>query len=160
MRSDEDLVAKLSARLTEEIGNLPNDGKDHQLIIKIKGDHGNINLGNQTFDIRSGKEPPPRGSDRERECPQCAKPTWRYTQLCMHCDYDLYRHDQVEAEDQAKRHNEAVGVVMLKAVGVCVVVAVGSFLIKDHLPDPLQKWAIGITVATGFLAFVLLQAQR
>lgn len=57
MRSDEDLVAKLSARLTEEIGNLPNDGKDHQLIIKIKGDHGNINLGNLRTSLQLCENP-------------------------------------------------------------------------------------------------------
>ncbi|WP_433886085.1 hypothetical protein [Pseudomonas vranovensis] len=160
MRSDEDLMAKLSARLTEEIGNLPNDGKDHELIIKIKGDHGNINLGTQTFEIQSGKQPPPPGSDRERECPQCGKPAWRYTQLCMHCDYDLHRHDQIEAAERVERRKEANGLRMLKAFGVCVAIAVGSFFIRGYLPGALQDWAIALTVVSGFLAFVILQAER
>lgn len=160
MRSDEDLVAKLSARLTEEIENLPNDGKDHELIIKIKGDHGNINLGTQTFEIQSGKQAPPPGSDRERECPQCGKPAWRYTQLCMHCDYDLHRHDQIEALEEAERRKDAHNIRMLKALLVCVAIAVGSFFLKDHLPKALEAWSITVTVVAGFFAFVILQGHR
>lgn len=160
MRRDEDLVAKLSARLTEEIGNLPNDGRDHELIIKIKGDHGSINLGTQTFEIHSGKQPPPPGSDRERECPQCGKPAWRYTQLCMHCDYDLHRHDQAAAEEQAECRKEANNLRMLKICIGCVAVAVGSWAVKDHLPEALQSWSIAMTVAAGFIAFAVLQSHR
>lgn len=157
MRSDDDLVAKLSVRLTEEIGNLPNDGKDHELIIKIKGDHGNINLGTQTFEVKSGKQAPPPGSDRERVCPQCRAPTWRYTQLCMHCDYDLHMHDQVEAEEEAARRKGRANVRMLKICVGCIAVTAGSIFIKDYLPEALRAWAIGVAAVSGFLAFCILQ---
>ncbi|WP_416739251.1 hypothetical protein ACM1ZW_20895 [Pseudomonas sp. NFX71] len=49
MRSeDEVLVKNLSARLSEEIANLPKEGKDHPLTVKIKGNRGHINLGSYT----------------------------------------------------------------------------------------------------------------
>ena len=160
MQGDEDLVAKLSARLTEEIGNLPNDGKDHELRIKIKGDHGNINLGTQTFEVLAGKQPPPPGSDRERVCPQCVKPTWRYTQLCMHCDYDLHRHDAIEESERVEHRKEEMSRLMLKVFFGLAGVAALSFFIKDYLPASWRGWAIGVTVVAGFLAFVILQAQK
>lgn len=160
MRGDEELVAKLSARLTEEIENLPNDGKDHELVIKIKGDHGNINLGTQTFEIKSIKEPPPHGSDRSRECPQCGKVTWRYTQLCMHCDYNLHHHDQVEAEElrqsEARRYKERYDIFMLKLLAGLVSVALISYFIKDYLPAAFRVWAMVVTGASGFFAFMIL----
>lgn len=160
MQRDDDWMAKLSSKLTEEIGNLPNDGRDHELIIKIKGNHGNINLGTQTFDIQEGKQPPPPGSDRERECPQCSKPAWRYTKLCMHCDYDLQRHDEIEADAEQERRKEASALRMLKAFVACAAVAAGAFFLKDYLPDAFQNWAIAVTAVAGFFAFVLLQGQR
>ena len=163
MRGDDELVAKLSARLTEEIGNLPNDGKDHELIIKIIGDHGNINLGTQNFEIQSGKQLPPAGSDRERECPQCGKSTWRYTQLCIHCDYNLHNHDQVEAEDLRNRQNKEykarLDILMLKLLVGCIAVAALSYLIKDYLPVALQPWAMGVTGISGVFAFMLVYAS-
>lgn len=160
MGRDEDWMAKLSSKLTEEIGNLPNDGRDHELIIKIKGNHGNINLGTQTFDIQQGKQPPPPGSDRERECPQCSKPAWRYTQLCMHCDYDLRRHDQIELEEAQERRKDAGNLRMLKIFATCAAIAAGSFLLKNHLPDALQNWAIMVTAVSGFIAYIILQAHQ
>jgi hypothetical protein len=49
MRSDDEVLVKnLSARLSEEIANLPKDGKDHPYTIKIKGNRGHINLGHHT----------------------------------------------------------------------------------------------------------------
>ncbi|MDU9392127.1 hypothetical protein [Pseudomonas sp. zfem002] len=160
MRSDEELMAKLSVRLTEEIRNLPDDGKDHELVIKIKGDHGNINLGTQNFEINSAKQLPPPGSDRERECPQCGQPAWRYTQLCMHCDYDMHRHDQIVAEEENQQRKIENNNRLLKAFGVFVAIATCSFLIKDHLPASLQHWSIGVTAVAGIFAFLTLQAHR
>lgn len=160
MRSDDELVSKLSVRLTEEIKNLPADGRDHELIVKIKGDYGNINLGTQNFEIHSGKQPPPRGSDRERECPQCGQPAWRYTKHCMHCDYDMHRHDELVAEEEAKIRKSETDRYLLKAFGVFAAIAATSFLIKDYLPESWRSWAIGVTVAAGGLAFLILQAHR
>jgi hypothetical protein len=49
MRSDEEVLVKnLTARLSEEISNLPRDGQGHPLTVKIKGNRGQINLGHHT----------------------------------------------------------------------------------------------------------------
>ncbi|QIH08941.1 MULTISPECIES: hypothetical protein [unclassified Pseudomonas] len=163
MRGDEELVAKLSARLTEEIENLPNDGKDHELVIKIKGNHGNINLGTQNFEINSTKQPPPQGSDRSRECPQCGKVTWRYTKLCMHCDYNLHNHDQVEAEERERREAEEykkrLDTFMLKLLLVLIFIAVFSYAIKDYLPATMRIWSMVVTGVSGLFAFVVLASS-
>ncbi|WP_156162084.1 hypothetical protein [Pseudomonas sp. MRSN 12121] len=163
---DEDLVQALSASLTKEIGDLPDDGKDHELRIKIRGRGNNthINLGTQTFEIRSGKEPPPLESDRARSCPQCGKSTWRYTQLCMHCDYNLHNHDQVEADHRAKQQAEQrrkeTNTFLLKTFIVSASVAISGFSLKGYFPDTLQHWVIGVSVVAGLLAFVILQSAR
>ncbi|MFJ4141439.1 hypothetical protein [Pseudomonas sp. NPDC089734] len=160
MLREDELISKLSDRLDEEIKNLPKDGKDHELIIKIKGDHGNINLGKQTFEIHSGgKQTPPQGSAMARECPQCGNTAWRFTQLCMHCEYDLRLHDEIEAEQKRKRQEELENLRMLKFFGGAAFIAIVSFLVRDHLPESLQNWALGVTVAAGFLAFCIMQSQ-
>ncbi|CAH0144667.1 hypothetical protein [Pseudomonas brassicacearum] len=133
-REDEYLVKNLSARLSEEIENLPKEGKDHQLTIKIKGNRGHINLGHQTFDIKTIKEPPPEGSDRARECPQCQRNTWRYTQLCMHCDYNFHRHDEVEEHKKEQARRERKHLQVLKICICCVGIATLSICIRDFLP--------------------------
>lgn len=160
MRGDEERFSKLSERLSEEIEKLPKDGKDHELIIKIKGDHGNINLGTQSFDIQTSKQPPPPGSDRERVCPQCGKPTWRYTQLCMHCDYDLHRHDAIEEERLAAERVKANSNFMLRVFFVFAVAGAISLFMKDYLPASWSAWAIGVTAISWFIAFAILQSVR
>ena len=42
---EEDLVKKLSARLSGEIENLPKDGTDHAFTVKIKGNRGTSTSG-------------------------------------------------------------------------------------------------------------------
>lgn len=155
---NEELIKKLSAKLSEEIENLPKDGQDHELRVRIKGNRGNINFGSQTFEVKPSKEPPPAGSDRERRCPQCTKGTWRYTQLCMHCDYDLRRHDELEAAKiQAAReeaHRTRVGFLFFGAlVGIMAIL-----YLKQYLPESLQNWAIAAMALLAFVAFTSMKA--
>ena len=51
---EEDLVKKLSARLSGEIENLPKDGTDHAFTVKIKGNRGHINLGGSVINFVFG----------------------------------------------------------------------------------------------------------
>ncbi|MGH8758768.1 MAG: hypothetical protein ACREVW_04545 [Burkholderiales bacterium] len=48
-------------------------------------------------------EPPPPGHRNGVECPQCDRWTWRATEHCLHCGYNLYEHfEAMEAERQAR----------------------------------------------------------
>lgn len=156
---DGDLVSKLTARLSEEIQNLPKDGKEHQLTIKIKGNRGHINLGTQTFDINNTKHPPPHNSDRSRQCPQCDRDTWRYTQLCMHCDYNLQTHDHIAAQKTALARQQRNNRITLKICVASIGLAAISYSIKDHLPEALKAYALITTGALGCLAFMLVAAH-
>ncbi|MDG9783686.1 hypothetical protein [Metapseudomonas otitidis] len=158
MREADDLIQRLTAKLTEELGNLPEDGQDHEFRIKIKGNRGNINLGTQTFEVHQGKKPPPPGSDRERICPQCDKPTWRYTQLCMHCDYDLHAHDVTVAEHEAAELKRAEQKRLLVVFTVAFSTALGLFFVKRFLPDSIQSWIIGLIAVLGVIAFGAMKA--
>lgn len=153
---EEDLVKKLSARLSGEIKNLPKDGKDHAFTVNIKGNRGHINLGHQTFDIKTAKQPPPEDSNRARGCPQCGNCTWRYTQLCMHCDYNLHHHDDVAANERERIRKERATHQMLKLFTVCTGVALLSFFLTDYLPERLKPWALALTGVFGLLAFVIM----
>ncbi|MFL1515272.1 hypothetical protein [Pseudomonas prosekii] len=153
---EEDLVRNLSARLSEEIDNLPRDGKDHAFTINIKGNKGHINLGHQTFDIKSAKQPPPEGSNRARGCPQCGFCTWRYSQLCLHCSYDLHHHDDIAADEKERTRKDTVNRQMLTIFGVFTGLAVLSFIIRDYLPDPIKPWALALTAIFGLMAFVIM----
>ncbi|SDA63604.1 hypothetical protein SAMN03159443_01931 [Pseudomonas sp. NFACC15-1] len=159
-RDDEALVSNLSARLSEEIENLPRDGKNRELTIKIKGNRGHINLGHQTFDIKTAKAPPPEGGDRARECPQCRHCTWRYTQLCMHCHYNLHRHDEVAEQEKDWAHKKRHNIQVLKA-GVCCVGITGlSFFVMDYPLETLKPLALGLTGALGFFALTTMRSHR
>jgi hypothetical protein len=123
---DGDLVSKLSARLSEEIQNLPMDGKDHQLTIKIKGNRGQINLGHHTL-----KHPPPQPSERQ----------------CLHCDHNPY--DDIAAHKNALTQQHNNHRLILKTCVACIGIAALSYSIKDHLPEALKTYAL---IATGVFA--------
>jgi hypothetical protein len=36
-----------------------------------------------------GEPEPPDDPEMSRQCPQCRKLTWRYTEVCIHCRLDL-----------------------------------------------------------------------
>lgn len=156
---DEDLVNKLTARLSEQIQDLPTDGKDHQLIINIKGNRGHINLGRQTIDINTPKHPPPQGSDRSRQCPQCELGTWRYTQQCIHCHYNLHNHDHFTNAKPAQTRRRRNSRLPLKICLACISIAAISFSIKDHLPEPLKTYALIATGAFASLAFMIVASH-
>lgn len=158
MRDTDDLIKKLTAKLAEEVESLPEDGQDHEIRIKIKGNRGNINLGNQTFEVRQGKELPPSGSDRERICPQCDKPTWRFTQLCIHCDYDLHRHDETASREEEAARQQALQQKLVIIFGVAFSAALGLFYVKQYLPEWLQSWVFGIAIGCGLIAFIAMKA--
>ncbi|MFS2072269.1 hypothetical protein ACEN9D_26305 [Pseudomonas sp. CT11-2] len=156
---DGDLVSKLSARLSEEIQNLPKDGNEHQLTIDIKGNRGHINLGRQTFDINTTKHPPPQDSDRSRQCPQCDRGTWRYTRLCIHCDYNLQSHDDNVAQKTAQARQQNNNRNTLKICVARIGIADLSFTLKDHLPEALKAYALIATGAFGCVAFMLVASH-
>lgn len=159
-RDDEALVNTLSARLFEEIESLPKDGKNRELTIKIKGNRGHINLGHQTFDIKTAKTPPPEGSDRARECPQCHHCTWRYTQLCMHCDYNLHRHDEVAQQEKERARQERHNLTVLKIAVCCVGVTALSFVVMDFLSETPKALALGLTGVLGFFAVMIMRSHK
>jgi hypothetical protein len=137
---DGDLVNRLSARLSEEIQNLPMDGKHHQLTIKIKGNRGHINLGHPSFDTHIPKHPPPEHSERIR-------PTH-----CQHCDHIAAQHSALARHCNHHRR-------LLKTCVACLSIAAISFTIQDHLPEALKTCALIATGAFGCLALMLVASH-
>jgi hypothetical protein len=161
---DDELIRRLTDKLAEEVENLPKDGQDHEIRIKIKGNRGNINLGSQTFEIKQGKDLPPPGTDRERCCPQCNKPTWRYTRLCMHCDYDLHAHDEAEAQQEAahraRERDILQGQIVIAVIAVMVCCgALITWRINNGLPvEPITlRDMLFISVGLVAACYALLQ---
>jgi hypothetical protein len=117
-----------------------------------------INLDNPTFKVHQGKQLPPAGSDRERICPQCDKPTWRYTQLCMHCDYDLHRHDETVAREKEEERMRAFQQRLMIVFGGTFTAAMALLYVKQYLPEGLRSWAVGIAIGLGVIAFIAMKA--
>lgn len=140
-------------------GNINNSGGNTHLELNIHGDNkGNINLGNQILEVRQGKELPRIGSGRERLCPQCENHTWRFNQLCMHCDYDLQRHDEVIAQQEETARQQALQLRLMIIFVVAFSAALGLFYVKQYLPEWLQSWVFGLAIGCGVIAFIAMKA--
>lgn len=140
-------------------GDINNSGGNTHLELNIHGNNqGNINLCNQIFEARQGKEPPRIGSGRERLCPQCEKHTWRFNQLCMHCDYDLKWHDEVIAHEEETARQQALQQRLMTIFAVAFSAALGLLYVKQYLPEWLQSWVFGIAICFGIIAFIAMKA--
>lgn len=140
-------------------GDINNSGGNTLLELNIHGNNqGNINLGNQIFEVRQGKELPRIGSGRERFCPQCENHTWRFNQLCMHCDYDLFRHDEMVAQEQEDARLQAQQKRLITICGLAFTSALGLLYVKAYLPEWLQPWAFGLALGCGGIAFIAIKA--
>lgn len=140
-------------------GDINNSGGNTLLELNIHGNNqGNINLGNQVFEVRQGKELPRIGSGRERFCPQCENHTWRFNQLCMHCDYDLQQHDEILAQQEETARQQALQLRLMTIFVVAFSAALGLFYVKQFLPGWLQSWVFGLAVCCGIIAFIAMKA--
>lgn len=90
----------------------------------------------------------PTDPEVSRNCPQCRKKTWRYTQYCMHCHLDLSAFDQQMA---LARRNQT----LKRRVGVLTAAGLGLVAISSVLsPWPGHQTAtfmlgIGCLVMAG-----------
>ncbi|RRV28621.1 hypothetical protein EGJ23_04370 [Pseudomonas sp. o96-267] len=140
-------------------GDIENSGGNTHLELNIQGgNQGNINLGNQVFEVRQGKELPRIGSGRERLCPQCENHTWRFNQWCMHCDFDLERYDEVIAHQEEVARQQALQQRLMTIFAVAFSAALGLFYVKQFLPEWLQSWVFGIAICCGLIAFIAMKA--
>lgn len=61
------------------------------------------------------------------ECPQCWKVTWRGTQNCVHCEYDVWLHHENEKRKRYKAILERRANICLVIGFVCLIVTICSF---------------------------------
>lgn len=73
---------------------------------------------------------PPLDHPNAMECPQCWKGTWRGTQNCIHCEYDIWEHDFQLRKKAFQKRNQIFTLCMF-AVFVCGL-AVNNII--DHPP--------------------------
>lgn len=80
-------------------------------------------------------------------CPQCERPTWRYSRNCIECGYDLFAH--------AEREQMKVGKSRLfKIMATCGLFGIGAIFLAQHLPKEISLWSTGI----GVLALIVAAA--
>lgn len=90
-------------------------------------------------------------ADQARICPQCSGITWKATQLCKHCELDLFRHDQKVGEKTVARRQL---VMVLCALGVAAL----SYLVGQWiLPVRYSLWAYGMA---GFALIAAVAATK
>ena len=75
------------------------------------------------------------------ECPQCWKGTWRGTQNCIHCEYDIWEHHFQLRKKAFQRRNQIFAILMFAVFLIALVV--------NNFIDNLPMWLV-------FLPFVAL----
>ncbi|MDP5591457.1 hypothetical protein P3802_19580 [Pseudomonas aeruginosa] len=158
IRFTDDDLSTLAKRLAHAMEGLPLDG-NHELRLKVKGLRNGSGLAQQSIRIEAVRALPPVGTGKERYCPQCEKPTWRYTELCMHCDYNLYAHDELEQQVAAKERIARYNSIMRRVFFFSAGLALALGLLAYYLPtSQTVKLALGVT--GGFISFLALLSIR
>lgn len=78
-------------------------------------------------------------------CPQCGRPTWRYSKDCRQCGYDLFAHAERERVKRIKERNA-------KIMAASIAVMAGAIYLSGYLPSELSGWASGIGVLAMLVA--------
>lgn len=101
---------------------------------------------------------PPPGHRNAIECPQCDRWTWRATEKCVLCRYNLFAHyERVEQERQAQREawerqrrervREQMGMWALGGFAGGLVLTINS----DWVPESIRQWvfSVGLVMLVG-----------
>ena len=104
-------------------------------------------------------EAPPPNHRNAIECPQCDHWTWRSTELCFHCGFNLYFYfAELEAEREERiqaRQREHLADIRRQRLFWAVGLLVGGFTLTvkatQITPSPLSRWML----IGGFCMFVL-----
>ena len=141
MEYQQERLSALAEKLQEEIDDLPEDGKTHELRIVVGRNTGNIAGRNQII-IQRGPEAP-TDPDVSRRCYQCRKLTWLATQHCIHCHIDLFAHDAAVRHMQSERRKT-------RFIIATAVVGFGCLFAYKYLPAEMSSAAM----ALGTIALV------
>jgi hypothetical protein len=69
-------------------------------------------------------------------CPQCDAWTWRATQHCIHCQYDLWAHAQRQAEEQHRLRIAWQKKLALRWTVGLTVGGIAAIGLSPHVPGP------------------------
>ncbi len=99
------------------------------------------------------KGPPPHHRNG-RDCPQCDRWTWKATRACVHCDYDLFAHEQRQAQERHRQwHAHRQQQLLRWAVGLFA----GGFAViyfAPSFPKAIQPGMVALGVFAVICGFV------
>lgn len=94
------------------------------------------------------QKPPPADHPNAIVCEQCEGLTWRLTDCCMHCNFNMYAYTQelvrLENLDQLRFEQQKLKKKILPLLIVMLVFAVGGALTAFYLAPkyPFMSWAL------------------
>lgn len=80
------------------------------------------------------------------ECPQCWKGTWRGTQNCIHCEYDIWEHDFQLRKKAFQKRNQIFALLMFTVFSIGL--AINNFI--DNPP----MWLVFLPFIALFGVFI------
>lgn len=91
-------------------------------------------------------------------CPQCDEWTWRYTEHCVHCGFNLFEYAQQIALDEAHRRRAAQRARVLEWVIGLVVAGLALFGLNLWLGAWTDGWLLLAALGCFYAAGVLYKA--
>ncbi len=97
--------------------------------------------------------PPPQHRNAI-ECPQCDRWTWRATQHCHRCGFDLFAYYEEQDRDRQLRHQARMRQQFRRKMVLLTCSGMGLVYLAPHAPQPFS----GVMVLAGFFALVVAAA--
>jgi len=86
----------------------------------INGD-GNIQAG-RDVNLSSNSKPPLPDDANGVNCPQCGEWTWKHSNLCIYCQYNLANHFEFLRREKSKKELMRTSYTSLSIAGVCAII--------------------------------------
>lgn len=103
---------------------------------------------------REYRSPPPNHCNAE-VCPQCDAWTWKYSELCVHCGFNLPDYFDELAFEQAQEQRRVERERIFLFLTVLVVAGIGAIALSQVTGSPFSRWLLLCGVAGLFAAAMI-----
>lgn len=106
----------------------------------------------------SGLRAPPPNHRHGVACPQCNEWTWRYSELCVHCGFNLFEYEKQRSLIKARRQQAAQRARVLRWMLGLIIAGVTLLGLHLWLGAWTEGWLLLAALACFYCAGVLYKA--